>query len=232
LFWASEAGAVFAKELKTEWRTRVALSAVGLFALASLTLIALGLRDPTLSAPTRQLLAGVLLWVLVFFTAATGLGRTFVQEAERGTAAALRLSARATVVWAGKFAANVLLLLVLTLLAAPILLGVLDVSMAGVNAGLLLCVLGLGVVGLAAVMTTTAALVAQASAKSGLLAALSFPLLVPLFVAGVHGAEAAVGFGNAAGSWKPALGDLQVLGSYAVIAVTASLLLFDFVWND
>ena len=241
LFWAAEAGAVFAKELRTEWRTRVALSAVGLFALAALTLIALSFRgaplasfrtdaDRALQVLTREAVAASLLWVLVFFTAATGLGRTFVQEAERGTALALRLSARATAVWTGKYAANTLLLLVLTLLAAPVLLAILEVRPA--NAGLLVCVLFIGVVGLAAVMTFTAVLVAQASAKSGLLAALSFPLLVPLFLAGVNGTKASLGFGNEAGRWMPALGDLQVLGSYAVIAVTASLLLFDFVWND
>jgi heme exporter protein B len=101
-----------------------------------------------------------------------------------------------------------------------------------VNVGLFFCVLSLGCVGLAAVMTLTAALVAQASAKNGLLAVLSFPLLVPLLVAGVHGVKVALGIGNSGGSWTPARGDLQVLGSYAVLAVTASLMLFDFLWND
>ena len=228
--WAAEAGAIFAKEMKTEWRTRVALSAVGLFAVASLTLMALALRGVTLDAESAASVAAGLLWVLLFFTAATGLGRTFVQEEERGTALALRLAARSTAVWAGKFAANALLLLGLTLLAAPTLLAMLSVPTA--NMGLLFCVLLLGDIGLAAVMTMTAALVAQASARSGLLAALSFPLLVPLFLAGVHGAKAALGVGNEAGGWAAGLGDLQVLFSYAVIAVTASLMLFDFVWSD
>lgn len=225
--WAAEAWAVFGKELRTEWRTRVALSAVGLFALGSLTLIALALRGG--EAPGREVTAA-LLWVVLFFTAATGLGRTFVQEAERGTALALRLSARATAVWTGKWAANALLLLILTVVTAPILLTMLEVRPA--NAALLFCVLLLGDLGLAAVMTLTAALVAQASAQSGLLAALAFPVLVPLLLAGVHGAKVALGVGNAAGRFAPALGDLQVLGAYAVIAVTVSLLLFDFVWND
>lgn len=228
MLWAAEAWAIFAKELRTEWRTRVALSSIGLFALGSLALIGLALRGGA-SAPGPEV-AAALLWIVLFFTAATGLGRTFVQEEERGTALALRLSARATAVWAGKFAANALLLLALTALTAPILLGMLGAPVA--NAGLLVCVLVLGDLGLAAVMTLIAALVAQATAKSGLLAALSFPVLVPLLLAGVHGALAALGVGNREGRWGPGLGDLQVLGAYAVTAVTASLLLFDFVWND
>ena len=230
LRWAAEAGAVFGKELKTEWRTRVALSAVGLFAVASLTLMALALRGVALDDESAASVAAGLLWVLLFFTAATGLGRTFVQEEERGTALALRLAARSTAVWFGKFAANALLLLALTLIAAPTLLAMSNVP--AVNPALLFCVLFLGDIGLAAVMTLTAALVAKASARSGLLAALSFPVLVPLFLAGVHGAKAALGVGNEAGGWTAGLGDLQVLFSYAVIAVTASLMLFDFIWAD
>lgn len=175
-------------------------------------------------------IAAALLWVVIFFTAATGLGRSFVQEEERGTALALRLSARATAVWTGKYAANVVLLLALTALAAPGLVTMLGVRIA--NAGLFFCVLLLGDLGLAAVMTMTAALVAQATARGGLLAALSFPVLTPLLLAGVHGIMAALGVGNPEGKFAPGLGDLQVLGAYAVIAVTASLLLFDFVWND
>jgi heme exporter protein B len=171
-----------------------------------------------------------LLWIVIFFTAATGLGRSFVHEEERGTAIALKLSARATAVWAGKYASNATVLILLTAIAAPMLLAMLGIDV--VNPGLLAVVLILGVLGLAAVMTLTAALVAQATARSGLLAALSFPVLAPLLLAGVHGVEAAIGVDNASGSIAPCLGDLQVLGSYLVVAVTASLMLFDFVWND
>ena len=225
--WVAEAVAVFAKEWRAEWRTRVALASVGLFALSSLTLIALSLRGGASPGPE---VAAALLWIVLFFTATSGLGRTFVQEEERGTALALRLAARSTVVWAGKFAANALLLLGLTALAAPLLLGMLGVRAA--NPGLLFCVLMFGDLGLAAVSTFTAALVAQTSARSGLLAVLAFPILVPLLLAGVHGVKAALGVGNVSGGWAPGTGDLQVLGAYAVIAVTASLLLFDWVWND
>lgn len=227
--WAAEAGAVFLKEVRTEWRTRVALSSVVLFALCTLTLIGLSLKGKD-SVAVQPQVAAALVWVLLLFTAATGLGRAFVQEEERGTALALRLSARATVVWTGKFAANALLLLVLSALAVPALLSMLGIAVA--NPALVACVIVLGDLGIAAVFTMTSALVAQATAKGGLLAALSFPLLVPLLVAGVHGVQAGLGVGNEAGSFSPGLGDVQVLSAYATIAVTASLMLFDFLWND
>lgn len=235
LRWARESLAVFAREWRAEWRTRVALSSVVLFAVISLVLIALSLRDKTgnvLDMATRPVVAAGLLWVVVFFTAATGLGRAFVNEEERGTALALRLMARGTAVWTGKFAANATLLLLLASVATPILIGILDVSVKSVNLPLLVCVLCLGCLGIAAVFTMTSALVAQASVKGGLLAALSFPVLIPLLLAGVHGTKAALGVGNPEALFAPGSGDVQVLVSYAVIAVTTSLLLFDFVWND
>ena len=234
--WSRQAAAIFLKEWRTEWRTRVALSSVVLFAVGSITLIAVALRAepaPGLDTEGHATLAAALLWVVLFFTAATGLGRAFVQEEERGTALALRLCAPATAVWAGKFAANATLLLALAALATPILVGILEVSWGtDANAALLACVLILGSVGMAAVFTTTSALVAQASTKGGLLAALSFPVLVPLLLAGVHGAKAALGVGNIGGHFQPGVGDVQVLVAYVVVAITASLMLFDFVWYD
>lgn len=227
--WAAEAGAVLAKEIRSEWRTRVAFSSVALFAVGALTLIAFALRRESGAAVGPEVTAG-LLWVLLLFTAATGLGRAFVQEEERGTALALRLSARATAVYAGKFAANAVLLLALTAIATPLLLAVLSTPPA--NPWLLICVLVLGDIGMAAVFTLMSALVAQATAKGGMLAALAFPVLVPLLLVGVHGTKAALGFGAGKGDFWLFAGDLQQLLSYDVVAVTAALMLFDYVWND
>jgi heme exporter protein B len=224
--WFRAASAVFVKDVRTEWRSRVAVLSVGLFALCSLTLIGLSLAG---SKATPEVAAG-LIWILTLFTAATGLGRVFVQEEERGTALALRLSAPGTAVWSGKFAANAVLLCILSALSTPLLLMILGVKVA--NPALLFCVSILGVVGTAATFTTMAALVALSSAKGGLLAALSFPVLVPMFLAAIHGTKAALGVGNEAGAFTPGAGDVQVLLSYAVISVTASMMLFDFVWGD
>lgn len=230
---AREVGAILAKEIRTEWRTRVALSGVGLFLIGALTLIGIGLNRVPLHSAT----SGALLWVVLLFTAATGLGRAFVQEAERGTALALRLHADPSAVWLGKFAFNVLLLWALAAIAAPGLLGMLQVAPESVNVGILICVLGVGTLAVAAVFTTMAALVAQTTARGGLLAALAFPLLIPAFQSGLNGTKAAlgVGFENIevkVTPWQVAYGDLGVLTLYTATAIWVSLWLFDYVWND
>lgn len=223
--------AVFLKEVRTEWRTRVALSGVGLFVVGALVLLGLGLKQAKLD----RLTPGALVWVLALFTAATGLGRAFVQEAERGTALALRLYASANAVWLGKFAFNAVLLLVLNLVTAPVLFSMLELDMATVNVGILSCVLGMGTLAIAAVFTTMAALVAQTTARGGLLAALAFPVLVPAFQAGLNGSKAALGIGLEGikkSAWQVAGADIAVLALYTAAAILLSLWLFDFIWND
>jgi heme exporter protein B len=224
--WMREARAVFLKEARTEWRTRVALSGIGLFTLGSLTLIGLALAGKSVDS---ELLAG-LLWIVMLFTAATGLGRAFVQETERGTALALRLHSRATAVWTGKFVANAALLLGLMLLATPVVLTIVSVkAVRAVNYGALACVLVLGTLGVASVFTTMAALVAQTTARGGLLAALAFPLLVPAFQAGLHGTIAAL---SAQKAWESAGQDSLTLGPYFVIVTVLALMLFEVIWNE
>ena len=235
-----EIRAVFLKELRTEWRTRVAAASTGLFALGGVTLTAMALhgRYPVfLEQGARAAVAASLLWILLYFTAAAGLGRAFTLEEERGTALALRLTTRAAAVWTGKFLANALLLLILAAMATPLLLFALDIWRTPVNVALLSCVVVLGSVGMAATMTFAAALVAQASAKGGMLAAISLPILAPLFVAAVDGSKAAMGgaFGAATGQtplFITGAEAVQTLIAYAIVSVTAALMIFDYVWND
>jgi heme exporter protein B len=227
--WVREAVAVFIKELRTEWRTRVALSGTALFALSTLTLIGVSLAGQRVGIDV----VSALVWLLLVFTAVTGLGRAFVQEAERGTALALRLHCRATAVYIGKSLANLVFLGTLLLIAVPALLAIVAFDAPRANPAALVCVLLVGSMGVTAVVTLMGGLLAASNARGGLLAALSFPVLAPALMAGVNGTKAALGYGAAAGrTWEHASGNLEVLAAFAVTAVAASLMLFDYVWND
>lgn len=234
--WLREAAAVLGKEARTEWRTRVAAASLGLFVACSLALIGLAFARlnlrPADRAELAPQLAAALLWLQILFTAATGLGRAFLTEEERGTALALRLHARATAVWCGKFAANAAQIVLLAALAAPILFSLLGVSVRHPFA--LACALLLGCVGVAAVFTLTGALVAQSRARGGLLAALSFPVLLPAFASGVDATLRAIGWRATLvqGFWETSAGEIVQLASFDALAIAAALLLFDYVWND
>lgn len=220
------AWAVFQKDVRSELRTRSALNALLLFAVS--TVVALSLGVGFLSSSRNAdlpLIQAALLWIAVLFAAFTGLARTFVQEEEMRTAAALRLAAPALAVYLGKVLFNVLLLLVVGALIAVLFAVLLHVQVG--NVGLFVALLGAGCLGLVTATTLIAAIIARASAKGALFAVLSFPLLVPLLVVAIQGT--ALAFEGA--GWGKGVAPLQVLLAYAVALFVASLFLFGSVWE-
>jgi heme exporter protein B len=80
--------AVFLRDWRGEWRTRAALNASALFAIAAPIALSFNVATQTLSPET---LAGCL-WSVLLFAALVGLSRAFVKEEENGTGAQLRLN--------------------------------------------------------------------------------------------------------------------------------------------
>ena len=222
--WLAGTWAVFANDARLELRTRVALGALAMFVAASLVLVrvALGRGAPTVPV------AAALLWIVIVFAAAVGLGRAFVAEEERGTSLLLQLHLRPSQVYTGKLLFNGALMLVLSALAVagfrilvPSPLGAPGVLWAGV---------ALGAVGLAAATTLLSALIARARAAGPLLPVLAFPVIVPVLIPSVALTQLAAG--AAEGAWAAARGDLVLLAAYAGLLISASSLLFDYVWRD
>ena len=67
------AAAVFVKDLRSEWRTRVALNALLLFAFSVLILVGYAVGPTRLALEDRPVVNSVLLWIVLFFSAMTGL---------------------------------------------------------------------------------------------------------------------------------------------------------------
>lgn len=220
--WLLAAWAICTKDFRAEFRTRYALSAIGLFAITTLTVVSFSLGPFGLS---RDLL-GALLWVVLFFSAMAGLSRAFVHEEEAHTAPALRLAAPPGAVYLGKFLFNLFLLLALEVVVLPLFIVLMGLEMG--NPGGFLLVLALGDLGLAGVTTVVAAMVAQAGARSALFTVLSFPLLLPLLVSSIEGTRLALQGAGLDAVWP----SLQVLLAYAVALFTTSLALFPLIWTE
>jgi heme exporter protein B len=224
--WLAGTWAVFMKDLRLEVRTRVGVNALALFVASSLLLVAFAVGTGEVS----ERVASALLWIVIVFAGAVGLGRAFVAEEERGTVLLLQLHVRPSAVYAGKLLFNVLLVGAMNVLAAVGFVVVLGLEVASV--GLLAATLGLGALGLAGATTLLSALIARAASGGPLLPVLAFPLLIPLLLTVVRVTQRALLLGEAAGPWAASLDDLVTLGGYAGAVITASVLLFDFVWND
>lgn len=219
--WIGPAWAVLQKDLRTEFRTRVGLSVLFLFALT--TLVAVSYTLGPLGASPEVLAA--LLWVILFFTAMAGLSRAFVHEEETRTATALRLAAPPEAVYLGKFALNLLLLLGVELVVVPLfgLLMGLPIEKPGLLVGILL----LGDWGIAEVSTLLAAMVAQARGKGALFAILALPLLLPLLIVAI-GATRMAYYGEPFAEVFPAI---KALVSYGGTMLVICLWLFRFAWE-
>jgi heme exporter protein B len=175
----------------------------------------------------RQEIIAALFWNTVFFAAMVALQRGFVSEAEQRTALFLALSAPPTAVFLGKLFYNLALALVVNLLVAW--LYILTLNLEIFNWAIFLATLLLGSIGAAASLTLISAIVASATSKGGLFAVLSFPILLPLILLVVRATKIST---MEDAPLARAETELQLLGAYATIMLTASLMLFDYVWEE
>lgn len=220
--WLNKSLAVLHKDIRTEYRTRYAYSALLMFAVTTLITVSFSvggfLRDSDISA--------ALLWIIIFFSAMSGLPGTFLQEEETGTVMALKMAADPEPVFLGKYLFNLLLLFSLAALIVPLYLIMMNLAVA--LAGGFIATVFLGVMGLAGGSTILAVIVSKAGAKGPLMTVLSFPILLPLLLGAISATRTTLEGGLPAAM----IPDLALLFFYNGIVLAASLLLFEHVWNE
>jgi heme exporter protein B len=221
--WFYGAWAVFSKDVKLELRSRYAINMLLMFVLAALLLVLFAVGREDVSARVQA----ALLWVVILFSAAVGLGRAFIAEEERGTVLLLQLNTRGSMVYAGKLLFNFLLVLGVNLVAVGAFLLLLNVEAR--LPGLLLLTLVLGALGLSGATTLLAAIIARSASRGPLLPVLLFPLLVPLLLSVIGATRNAL---PAGGGWPASTDELLTLVGFAGVVISTSVLLFDYVWND
>jgi heme exporter protein B len=223
--WLSEVAAVAAKDLRAEFRTRVALNSLGLFALTTLVAVAYAIGPFRIAASDRPFLLAVLLWIVTLFAALAGLDRCFVKEEESRTAPLLRLSASPSVVWAGKLLYNLVLLYALMALLVPLFCLLMGFRISLVASFVLLLVVG--GYALAVTATIVAAIIARAISHGALYSVLSLPLMLPLVIFLIQGTR-----GAAEGSPEVVEASLRAVFSLGGALTVVSAFLFPFVWSD
>jgi heme exporter protein B len=223
--WLAEVLAVTAKDVRAEFRTRVALSSLGLFALTTLAAVAYSIGPFQLDEADRPFLLSALLWIVIFFASMAGLDRSFVKEEESHTAPLLRLAAEPLVVWAGKLLFNLGLLYVLMAMLVPLFCILMSFPVQ--LPGAFVAILAVGGYTLAVVTTLVAAIIAKAMTRGALFSVLSLPLLLPLLIFVIQGTTAV-----AQGSMEDVLSTLRAVSSFGGIMTVVSVFLFPVVWNE
>ena len=214
---------LFLKDFKSELRTRYAINALAMFIIVAISVILFSVGQEKIS----KSLTGGLFWVVIFFTAMSGLSRAFVSEEERGTALTLQLIAAPATVFTGKLIFNIILVFAMNTVIA-ILYSAMFEAFVIKNFLLFLTSFVFGNIGLAVSSTIIAAIIAKAGAKGTLYPVLSFPILLPLILTSVQ----LTLFALDGTSFETAKFELAIVVSYDVIMLTASYMLFDFIWKE
>lgn len=221
--WVRSVVAVYQKDWHSELRTRYAISALLMFVVTTIAILMFSLGSE--EAPA-DVLSGML-WVVVFFAAMSGLSRTFVSEEERGTTMTLQLLTSPGAVFFGKLLFN--LVLVSALNVVTVLLYAVFVNGFVIRSVSIFAVtIVLGSVGFSAAATIIAAIIARAATKGTLYPVLSFPVLLPLLLAVINATRLAA----EGAPFSDAAGEFQLLISYIVVVITASALVFEYVWKE
>jgi len=168
-----KAYALFKKDFHSEIRTRYAINALAMFILVTISVILFSIGSEKIS----EYLTGGLLWVVIFFSAMSGLSRVFVSEEERGTTLTLQLIASPNTIFTGKLLFNLILVFTMNIVIA-ILYSMLFEAFIIKNLVLFLIAFMLGNFGIAAASTIIAAIIAKAGSKGTLYPVLSFPILL------------------------------------------------------
>ena len=220
----AKALAVWRKDIRCEFRTRYAVNAIMLFGVTTLVVVSFAVGQKNLLPEVYS----ALFWIIIFFSAMSGLAHVFVREEESKTATVLRLTSDTTPIYLGKLGYNVILLALLQIIIAPLFLLLTDATLH--DPSLFIVIVVLGSIGLAGATTLIAAIISRASVKGALFAVLSFPILLPLLIGVINATTKALS--ESGGGFSGAASELQLLVSYAVVMITASLLLFEFVWEE
>lgn len=206
----------------SEFRTRYALNSALLFCVTCVFVVSFALKGSV--RDTR--IVSALLWVILFFSAMTGLSRAFIKEEDQGTMNLLRLTCEPWPLFVGKFASNFLLLMAVVVIASPLFFIMMNVAPA---APVFFCAaILLASAGMAAVCTLISALIAGARARGMLFPVLAFPVLLPVFWVAVDATDRAM---SSAEAWQYS-NTLLFLGCYAVAGVVGGCFLFEYIFSE
>lgn len=213
---------IFQKDFKSELRTRYAINSLLMFVLVTISIIRFAIGDEKVD---DEILTG-LLWIVIFFSASSGLSRIFIKEEEKETSIALKLSSDSSSVFIGKLIFNFLLSIGLNILILILFVLITDYQIKNLSGFIFIMLLGN--FGLVSASTIIAAIISKANSKGTLYPVLSFPILLPLLLTVINASKlASLGTGT-----EKLFGEIVILISYSVVVIVASLMLFRYVWED
>lgn len=207
------------KEIILEWRSKYALNGILLYVVSTIFVCYLSFKQ------IDSITWNALFWIIMLFASINAISKSFVQES-RGRQLYYYTIASPQAIIISKIIYNILLMLVLGSIALFVYSIVFKNNL-GDPPYYFLAVL-LGCISFSTVFTMISAIASRAGNNGTLMAILSFPVIIPLLILLIKLSKNAMDGLDRSVS----LDEIGVLAAINLIVITASLLLFPFLWRD
>jgi heme exporter protein B len=189
--------------------------------MAVVTVVALGFAG--LGTSLSEGLQAGLFWIALLFGLFSALARGFIVEEETGTADLLRVGATPTCVYWGKWLFHLSLYSLLSVVVVPLFHLFLKPPVGNVWG--LFSMWLLGGLSLVTAMSFCGALVARTTVRGALLAALTFPILLPMVLMAIAGTKQAL-------LGQSVQDALQGLFGYGLTLSAGASWVFEKIWKE
>lgn len=177
---------ILVKDLQLEWRSREIVYTMALFSALLVLIFSFAFAEQ--GEPLRTVAVGIV-WAALAFSGTLGLSRFFEREREGDTLRALLISpAPAAAVYLAKVLGISCFMLISEAVTLPLVMVLFELQLG--QGGMLVALLLSGTLGFAAVGSLFAAGLLRARSRGVLLGLLTYPVVVPVIVAGTKGTAA------------------------------------------
>ncbi len=209
------------KDFLIESRNRSALNIS--FAFAGITTLSVSLAAGGI--PFTPIVQAIIFWIILFFSAMSGLAHIFIREEEEQNALFLSLYYSPEEIYVSKLIFNIALFLCIAMFVTPLYLFFLQIL--PVYKILFLLTLISGSVAIASVTTVLGAMVSKPGSGSSLFTVFSFPVLLPVLWTAISLTALSI-----EGGGVPEYKNIVFLLAFSGVIICASYLSFKFIWTE
>lgn len=171
------------KDLRIEARSRQTVGLVVVLGILIVTVLGIGLQRQNSLGNQLAVAPTAVLWVAYLFAGVLCFEKTMAVERQDGALAGLLLAPLDRgVIYAGKLLSNLVLMFAVSAVITPVGILFFGFDLSGAPLGFF-AIMGISMLGFAAVGTLFAALVSSSRLQGGLLAMVVFPITLPLVIA-------------------------------------------------
>ncbi len=209
------------KDFLIEFRNRSAVNIS--FAFAGITTLSVSLAAG--GAPFTPVVHAIIFWIILFFSAMSGLAHIFIREEEEKNSLFLSLYYSPEEIYLSKLIFNIILFLSISVIVTALYLFFLQVF--PVYPLLFILTVISGCFAIASITTILGAIVSKAGSGSSLFTVISFPILLPVLWTAISLTSVSID-----GSGVQEYRNIVFLLAFSGVIISVSYLTFKFIWTE